>query len=294
MLNQKRSNSLKFLYCISIFINFIFLQGCLKIPMGNSEQLEMEISHYCTLPSIVNECSGIIVQGKEILIINDGGGGPILYKLNSSGTDTIETIKVNGVQNVDWETILAFENEIVVGDFGNNLGKRQDLKIYHLDDINYELKEEIQFSYPDQNNFDISMHNFDCEAMVIMDNDYVLFTKNRANSYTNIYKSPVRKAEFVLYDSIEMKGQVTDAFFHDQTNTVLILSYTYNLTGFTNYLTIVKPLINGSFKKVKVFDIPYREQIEAITLLNKNEFLIGSENGFFKGGNLYKIIINGL
>jgi hypothetical protein len=131
--------------------------------------------------------------------------------------------------------------------------------------------------------------------MVVLENQYVLFTKNRGNKNSNIYISPLGKAAFKFQDSIAVPGRITDAFYHPISNKILLLSYNFTvINGFQCQLTVVNVLKKGRFEVVKSFDIEYPEQFEAIIGLQDNAFLIGSENGFAKGGNLYKIVLEGL
>lgn len=58
--------------------------------------------------------------------------------------------------------------------------------------------EKIQFTYPDQTNFEIRrMHNFDCEAMVIEEQRIVLLSKNWKNLRCDIYTLPKKSGTYV-------------------------------------------------------------------------------------------------
>ena len=259
------------------------------------EEIDYSISLFNTLPDTINECSGFAIDEDGMYVINDGGSGPIIFHINSAGNDTIGVIDIDNAANSDWEAIVSYKDELLVCDFGNNLGMRKDLSIYHVDKKSFTINKEIKFAYPDQLKFDDPKHNFDCEGMVIMEDEYVLFTKNRGNKNSNIYTSVVGQSDFVFRDSIAAPGLVTDACYHEDSNTILLVSYNYSiLGGFQCQLTIVMPLGNYKFKTIKSFDIPYKEQIEAIAHFEDNSFLIGSENGYAKGGNLYKVVLKGL
>ena len=276
-----------------LFLFVVFISSSCQRKLVPQE-ISYTIEHFAVMPEVVNECSGFIFKNHGMVVINDGGSGPLLYFLNREGTDTSSIVKIEDATNVDWEAISEFENEWIVGDFGNNVGKRKDLSIYHIDKENYKVTDKITFSYPEQIDFESTMHNFDCEGMVVMDGSYYLFTKNRGNKNSNIYSSPLHQSEFTFIDSIPVPGMVTDAYFHKESNKIILLCYNYGLGGFKGSLVIVDPSPAGIFKVIKTFDIEFREQFEAITLLEGNTFLIGSENGFAKGGNIYKVNLNGL
>lgn len=80
--------------------------------------------------------------------------------------------------------------------------------------------EKIQFTYPDQANFEIRrMHNFDCEAMVIEEKRIVLLSKNWKNLRCDIYTLPKETGTYV---ATRMGGfnpgfLITDATNHGNT-----------------------------------------------------------------------------
>lgn len=278
-----------------IMFLMIAITGCQSLNNKSTKALSYTISHYSTLPSVVDECSGLVIDETGIYVINDGGAGPFLYHLDEKGNKVIKVIAIPGAENEDWEAITVYKEEILICDFGNNNGKRKDLKIYHVDKKTFEINKVVEFAYPDQVKFDDPKHNFDCESMVVIDDEYVLFTKNRGNTNSNIYTSPIGEAAFQFKNSIQVPGLVTDACYDEKNKKILLVSYNYSvLGGFQCQLSVVGPSRKGKFKMLKSFDIEYKEQIEAIARISDNSFLIGSENVNVKGGNLYKIDMKGL
>lgn len=272
----------------------LMVSGCFRVPQSIEDGFSMELTEYAKMPEVANECSGLVLNSEEIIVLNDGGAGPYLVHLTKDGVDTIKRTLVKGVRNVDWEAMIAHEDEILIGEFGNNLGQRKDLKIYHIDSERFELKETIEFSYPDQDRFDVQRHNFDCEAFIVKDGKYYLFSKNRGNKNSNIYTAPFKSNEFEFQDSIQLKGMVTDAVYHKASKTILLLCYDFGIGGFKNSLALVKENRKGAFRVTNIFNIAPPEQFEAITQLSDNEFLIGSEKGLGNGKKLYTVKIDGL
>ena len=85
-----------------------------------------------TLPENVLESSGLIYYNNRLITHNDSGNSPQLYELDSLGSQIFRTITINNATNIDWEDITQDDTYIYVGDFGNNSGNRQDLRIYRI------------------------------------------------------------------------------------------------------------------------------------------------------------------
>lgn len=87
-------------------------------------------------------------------------------------------------------------------------------------DCTFLTWEEIQFSYPDQTNFEVrKLHNFDCEAMVIEEKRIVLLSKNWKNLRCDIYALPKETGTFVAthIGRFNPGFLVTDATMHGDT-----------------------------------------------------------------------------
>lgn len=74
----------------------------------------------------LKECSGLAASEKRedlLWAINDGGNGPYLYALDTSGRD-LGRVRVEGVDNRDWEGLDSFVLDgrafLLIADFGDN------------------------------------------------------------------------------------------------------------------------------------------------------------------------------
>lgn len=268
---------------------------CKSLKELPEKEIEFELSDYTLLPSAINECSGMLMEDGTLVALNDGGAGPFLYKYELTDTSKLEVLEVKNARNVDWEAIVDHGDEYLVCDFGNNLGNRKDLTIYHVNKTTLTASDSVRFVYPDQLNFDNVTHNFDCEAMVVIDDQYLIFSKNRGNDNTNIYTSPLLSPNFVFVDSIALSGLVTDAFYDVKHDRILLLQYKVGMLGFKNWVSVIEPLSGNKFKVLKSFEIPHPQQFEAITLLEEDTYLVGSEVSFLNnGGKLYQLSIKNL
>ena len=144
---------------------------CFVTVMSSQEVLTEKFD----LPKKVNETSGLIFYNNQIITHNDSGGKPKLYVLDTLNGRVVRTVTVLNAVNEDWEEIAQDNDDIYIGDFGNNRGSRRDLKIYKISKTDFLQNDTISaktidFSLSDQVNFDASKkNNFDIEAVVAVD-----------------------------------------------------------------------------------------------------------------------------
>ncbi len=193
-----------------------------------------------TLAESQNENSGLAFFEGRLFSINDSGNTPEIFELDQETGQVVRSISVTNVANVDWEDLAQSDTHLYIGDFGNNAGNRQDLKILKIawievlgaDEV---VPEVISFSYEDQSDFSGSNpnHDFDCEAFVLRDNQFHLFTKNRSNSSTNHYSFSESNESNVAtrISTFETAGQVTGASLNESDQLALI---GYKLEGFNS------------------------------------------------------------
>ncbi|WP_235298913.1 hypothetical protein [Portibacter marinus] len=280
---------------IVLLLAITLLGSCFRIPAKIEPGKSISVQRYATMPKAASECSGIVQMNDEWIILNDGSFGPRLLRLSKDGQDSLGIIEIPEVTNKDWEAIAIYEDEIIIGDVGNNLGNRKDLRIYHIDQKTRKLKHTVPIDYPDQVTFDVKKHDFDCEAMIILDGQYYLFSKNRSKNKTKVYSAPLLTNNLVLIDSISLEGMVTDAAYHAESKTFVLTCYEVGLGGFKNSLALVERNAEGKFRTTNIFNLKPAEQIEAIVQIEGNQFLVGSESGFLGNGrHLYLVTIEGL
>lgn len=244
---------------------------------------------------IINECSGFFYEQQQLFVINDSGGGAGLHQTAPKNLGFMQTISLTDVSNVDWEAITTTDTEIIIGDVGNNFGTRKDLKLLHFDKTNFVFQKAITVSYPNQTDFTPSIsHNFDCEALIIKDNQYHLFTKNRGNTKTNLYTAPVGGKQFTLQDSLEVPALITDAYYLETKQICLLLGNQVVADTFQSFISIVQLNEGTTLKLIKNLPLAINEKLEAITLKEDNVFFIGSEKEKTNGGNLYEMEIEGI
>ena len=237
------------------------------------------------LDDSLNETSGLIFYNSKIITHNDSGNNPKLYELDSITGNLIRTVTINNATNIDWEDISQDNEHIYIGDIGNNSGNRKDLKIYKIKKQDYlnnnsVSSEVILFSYKDQTDFSVRVnnHNFDSEAISIVNDKIVLFTKNWENLKTNVYEIPKTAGE---YDVPKLETYNTNC---------LITGSTYNIKNnyflLTGYDRLLNPSLifldcNNLEKTIKKIDlknlIGQGSQIEAIGSYDNEKYYITRE-----------------
>ncbi len=186
------------------------------------------------LGSTLSETSGLQwIQGR-LFSINDSGNSAEIQEINPISGSLIRTVKVTNAPNIDWEDLAASPNHLFIGDFGNNLGNRTDLKILKIPISNLlnqtEVSAEIiEFSYPDQSDFSEANanHNFDGEAMIFWENQLHLFSKNWIDERTKHYtlSTSTGNQVAVLTESFDSKGLITGADVSTDGKNVVLLGY---------------------------------------------------------------------
>ncbi len=214
----------------------------------------------------------------------DSGNPPILWGVKYPFE---KNIPVNGtiefpqeVKNTDWEDLAQDDNDnLYIGDFGNNDHDRTDLSILKYNLISNEL-ETIYFNYPDQIEFPPKKSrnkNYDCEAMLWAKGNLYLFSKNKGNKNVKVYKLPDQSGRYeaVIIDTLQLPLQITGADVSPDGQMATLLSYgkvlLYNVSYDSEDNLILIPFHCKQFSE--------SGQSEAIAFLDEENLMITNEKG---------------
>lgn len=147
---------------------------------------------------LLNESSGVEFLGLHLWTHNDSGNSNSLYRIDTTSSTVFQTVLVSNATNVDWEDVTSNNDYLFVGDFGNNNGNRQNLKIYRIDRAALTpaatsvTADIINFSYSDQTTFPSlpNNNNFDCESMIFWNDSIHLLSKNWVDKQCKHYVLP--------------------------------------------------------------------------------------------------------
>jgi hypothetical protein len=238
------------------------------------------------------ESSGLVFTDGMMWSHNDSGNSSNLFKVDTANGTVLQTVAITNYPNIDWEDITADHNYIYIGDFGNNNGTRTDLKVLKINKSQFltstltvvsATAEAINFSYSDQTSFIAgSIHNFDCEALLSMGNSLYLFTKDRGDFQTRVYKLSKTPGTYTLipYTSFNVNGLITGADYNTQTNEVVLIGYMnfhknsfiYFLNDFTGDL-----FFSGSKQRVEIGNSINDWQTEGITYISGTKLFLSCE-----------------
>lgn len=252
---------------ILLLITFLIVQ------LTNGQPL---IHHVVTLPKELKETSALVFYNGAFWTINDSGGEAMLYQVSRKG-EIIRRVTVKNAKNVDWEALAINNSHLFIGDFGNNLGSRDNLSIYALSLEELEKNEAIvdftiEFNYPEQTEWIKTKWNteFDCEAMLATDSLIHLFTKDwkthESAHYTLQIKHGAQDAKYT--SSIKAEGLVTDATW-DKNGGLYLLGYRDYIPFINRYTDL-----NDLTKKEKyIFIGNYKFQVEGIAFVNDTLYI---------------------
>ncbi len=191
--------------------------------------------HIRKLPAALSETSGLIYYNGLFWTHNDSGGEPKIYGIDTLKGKIIQTIHLNA-SHKDWEDIAQDDDYIFIGDFGNNLGTRNDLCIYRIkkeqipqqgdvsltpEVIRFRWDKSLETSLPDRKT------NFDCEAMFCLHDRLILLTINWGNQRTSIYSLPKIPGDYspVFLLDFNANGLITGADFLEDDQTLALCGY---------------------------------------------------------------------
>ena len=255
--------------------------------LGFSQKIEkISLKKYkiAVLSDSLQESSGLTNLDGRLFSFNDSGNTSEIFEIKA-GSSYIEKTFQTGLRNIDWEAITNDGENFYVGEFGNNLGTRKDLKIYQIpfrnDSVIANFSKTIPFFYPEQTDFTPKNinNNFDAEAMIFSDGNIHLFTKEwitKTVSHYVINKNLTENQPAKKLESFDTGFVVTDASVFE--NKLYVVGYTKNASV---YLMIFEKdetgnlFFNKPLKKYSLGRAYNVGQIEGITATEKGIYISG-------------------
>ena len=254
----------------------------------------------------VSESSGLININGRLFTHNDSGDTARLYEISPSTGLVLRTVIINGADNIDWEDISSDETYVYIGDFGNNLGNRSDLKVYKL--LKTDLLEQlivnaqiINFSYADQVNYTYPANTtpYDAEALIVVQNNLYIFSKNWETQISKVYKLSTTPGSYTLTSIGEHYFDVliTGASYEPSTNKISLIGYSnptnLNIT-FTSKLIVLEDfntddLFSAQITQHTISNSLSTGQVESISFDTSTQFYITAEGSPAK---LYTTTVN--
>ncbi|MBP5535743.1 MAG: T9SS type A sorting domain-containing protein [Bacteroidales bacterium] len=166
-------------------------------------------------------------------------GTLVFYNIDTTTAATIGTLPTSLEIN-DVEDIAQDETYLYLGDFGNNMGSRTDLRILRLSKSSLidgqPVVDTIFFSFADQTNFTYENMetDYDCEAMACLGDTLYLFSKQWTTKGTTCYAVPKEPGTYVAQPrgTAMVNGYVTGACLLADKRLLLLCGYDGTLTPF--------------------------------------------------------------
>ena len=257
-----------------------FLLFMLIFNSSFSQNLVKDIS----LSKKIDETSGLEIIDGQFITHNDSGDEAKLYYLDKKGVIVHER-NLHGAKNNDWEDITKDEEYLYVANMGNNLDNRKNLSIFKVPiDTSNDQLEVIEFNYPEQIKF-ITLEKssqYDAEGLIAIDENLIIFTKNKLKKITEIYSLPktAGKYEAKKIGSLNTQSIITGADYDSKTK-LLALTGSLSFKGDEYYILKIEDfdLQSNKVYKINMYEIPIgKTQVEAIKIIDSNTFWITSED----------------
>jgi hypothetical protein len=273
------------------------LTACTQSPVSY-----VPLERVAVVPGKLNEVSGIANARKGYCYMhNDGGNKAELYEITMATGEIVKKIEIDNAKNKDWEELAEDEDAIYIGDFGNNTGNRDDLRILIVDrkDLEKDDKvktDKIHFTYPDQKSFKSRRaHDYDCEAMITYGDALYLFSKNRESKTTDVYRLPKEPGEYVAEKiaHFDTDGLVTaaDVWHGKKRNALALLCYEPIGRRYISYMWLFTDFepTNVFGGKAHRLDISPNLQAEAILWESDTTVIIINEEQWAGQGQLSRL-----
>lgn len=254
------------------------------------------------LPNEVIETSGLIFLDGKLYTFNDSQNAPIIYRLDTLNGIIDQRITLLNVQNNDWEDIASDNQYLYIGDFGNNYGNRTNLMIYRIPlseipaDGDVSLSPEIiHFSFSDQTDFSIRdrNHDFDCESMLIHNNQINLFTKNWLDGQSRWYTLPTSPGTYIaqIQGTFNTDGLVTGADISEDGSQISLVGYKEDV--WIPFIWILfdfqqNNLFSGNKRRID-FPLLVASQMEGICYYQDGNIFISSEQTQIANQQLFRL-----
>jgi len=251
------------------------------------DQTSYTPASFLLLPQEVYESSGLIFYDDAIWTHNDSDNDAIIYKIDTLSGDILQEVHISNFNNIDWEEISQDDDFIYIGDFGNNNGTRQDLRILKVlkSDLGSEYYDTVNavalyYNYSDQTGFPSmpNSNNFDCEAMICMGDSIFLFSKNWQNNKIKLYALPKTSGNHtaILIDSLNVSGLITGASYNAGNKAIVLSGYSSYIPMFWILFDYNQGIFSGNKRRIDMPGI-LGSQTEGICFYDNDNIYVSTE-----------------
>lgn len=234
--------------CLVLLLTGCTNQGVIETGAKKSVLKDADVELISVLPSVIQETSGLAKHDNVLWTINDSGDAAVVYALSDT-QDILKQVKIAGAQNRDWESLAHDAKYLYIADCGNNRGHRSTIEIYKV--LWSDLKKaqsnasvestRLNVEYGDYVGVKHRDHNFDCEALTVVEGELLLFTKNRGDERTNLYRIDPQMSHQVISAeaSFPVDGLITAVDYDAAHKRLALLGYAKNKIFGQSFVWIV-------------------------------------------------------
>jgi len=289
-------------FIFSILTFSVLLCACQKSEENpDPSPPELPYKYLTSLDEVLKESSGLVNIQQQIWTHNDSDGASSVYRINPQTGLINHQFNLLNAENIDWEDLSANDSNLFISDTGNNYGLRKTFQIYIVALSLLEQPEgeaeKIIFSYPDQP--DTTDHgadlNFDCEAIVAVEDSLFLFTKRHEDLMTRIYSLPAKKGMYQARKEkvFDAEGLVTAAAYDPDDHLLCLVAYNKDKDSgdFSPFVWLFYDFPGTRFfegKRQKV-DLMINAQFEGLCYQKNGVFLLSTENSSASAAGLYEM-----
>ncbi|NQZ31072.1 MAG: hypothetical protein HRU06_07335 [Oceanospirillaceae bacterium] len=242
------------------------------------------------LLSSLHEISGLASTNKRYWGVNDSGGETALYGFDKQNVNKMVVVTINNALNIDWEDLAQDEQFVYIADSGDNFALRGTINIYKIEKQQLNAitgngqvtSKRLTISYSDKHNvLPQRNHNFDSEALSVVNDELWLFSKNRGDGNTKLYIIDKEAATQTVAPiaSFAVNGLITGADYDPKTGQLLLLGYSRKAVfgqSFIWRVDVIDQQLN--WDSAKRYRIKPFAQWESIKWVGEDRFIIGAED----------------
>lgn len=283
-----------------ILFLFLLISACNpRIVSYNylEEEINYKIKPLRNLGKVLKESSALEHFDNRFWSLNDGGNANAVYSFTQEKRSGIKEIGIHPSVNIDWESLSQDSGYFYIADIGDNLGRRDTLRIYLVskenllegegsvtDSISVMFSEKI----PGSSGKDLS--SFDCEAISVIGDSIYLFTKNWSDLTTSLYVIPRKPGTYrvSISSTLDVDFLVTGAGYCADSGDLWLIGY----KRFHPVFMVIPDFISQKDRKLSYMRFEYPGhigmQVEGIVCTGNMNIFFTCEKTFYPA-RLYKL-----
>ncbi len=295
----KKSALIMILRAIGGLFFIALIAGCSQLSQAHSKNIvSLRSSQLQVLDPQLHEISGLAETDAYYWGVNDSGGKAVLYGFDKKTAKLAQVIELQGAINIDWEELAQDQQFLYIADSGDNFAMRQSIDIYKVAIQDLALfnnssnasnvgiarkiaSQVIHVKYADKDNFlPQKKHNFDSEALTVVGDKLWLFSKNRQDQQTKLYKIDKQAKQQILAPtaSYPVQGLITAADYNAATEQLILLGYSKKSLFGGSFIWVLDvkddlPLWSSATR----YKLKRYAQWESIKWLTKKGFIVAAE-----------------